>query len=281
MPPFRTDSVTVNPRVLAVDWSGARLGPERHIWLAEARSAHSLVRLEAGRDRQALAVHLLAEATRDPRLVIGLDFSFGFPAWFTQTVLGVADGPSAWAQVARLGETWLASCEPPFWGRPGRGRPTLAGPALRWTERAVPRAAGSVPKSVFQVGGAGSVGTGSLRGMPLLLRLREAGACVWPFQAGGWPLVIEIYPRLLTGRVAKSQAAAREALLAREFPDLDVGHRRLAVASEDAFDAAVSALVMARHVADLADLPPLADPPAHQEGRIWHPAWRTDVLQFA
>ena len=36
------------------------------------------------------------------------------------------------------------------------------------------------PKSTFQIGGAGAVGTGSLRGMPHLLTLREAGCAVWP-----------------------------------------------------------------------------------------------------
>jgi len=251
--------------------------------LAEAANAQRLTRLEAGRGRDALATHLLDEAARDPRLVVGLDFAFSFPAWFSHDVLGVPDAPSTWARVARDGEAWLAACAPPFWGRPGRPRPGVAGPALRWTERAAPRLTGIAPKSVFQIGGAGSVGTGSLRGMPLLARLQRAGACVWPFEAGGWPVVVEIYPRLLTGRVAKSQRAQREALLAREFPDLAPEHRRLAIASEDAFDAAVSALVMARHQADLTTLPALNDRLVAREGRIWHPGWRddADVLQFA
>src|SRR6202012_1913196 len=40
---------------------------------------------------------------------------------------------------------------------------------------------GITAKSPFQIGGSGSVGTGSLRAMPALLRLREAGFRVWPF----------------------------------------------------------------------------------------------------
>ena len=56
-------------------------------------------------------------------------------------------------------------------------------------ERAA-RVRGIAPKSVFQIGGAGSVGTASLRGMPVLQRLREAGFAVWPFdrpeRSGRW-----------------------------------------------------------------------------------------------
>jgi hypothetical protein len=269
--------------VLAVDWSGDALYAERRIWLAEALDTQRLVRLEAGRGRQAVAAHLLEEVARTPRLVIGLDFAFGFPAWFSQGVLQASSGPAVWTRVAVAGETWLTACAPPFWGRPGRPRP--AGPRtreLRWTERAVTRAAGigPKPKSVFQIGGAGSVGTGSLRGMPLLDQLHRAGACVWPAEVAGWPLVVEIYPRLLTGPVVKSSPAARQVYLDQHFGALAPEHRQAAIASEDAFDAAVSALVMAACVADLEALPPEPEPLVRLEGRIWHPDWRHDAEQY-
>ena len=152
-------------------------------------------------------------------------------------------------------------------------------PALRRTDMGVPRTAGIAPKSIFQIGGAGAVGTGSLRGMPLLRELHASGARIWPCTAdSGWPTVVEIYPRLLTGAVRKSNAAARAALLARRYPDLDAEHHRLATQSEDAFDAAVSALVMIGHTADLAALSPEQDPELRLEGRIWHPGWRQDAL---
>ncbi|MEX0750548.1 MAG: hypothetical protein WD359_07030, partial [Dehalococcoidia bacterium] len=57
--------------------------------------------------------------------------------------------------------------------------------------------------------GAGAVGTGSLRGMPMLHRLHAAGMHIWPYDDPGYPLVIEIYPRLLTGPVRKSSPQAR------------------------------------------------------------------------
>jgi hypothetical protein len=112
----------------------------------------------------------------------------------------------------------------------------------------------------------------------LLARLRQAGARVWPFEAGGWPVVVEIYPRLLSGAVAKSRPAARQAYLERLHPDLDPAHRRLAAGSEDAFDAAVSALAMVEQAADLAALPAESDPEALLEGRIWYPGWRPDTV---
>jgi hypothetical protein len=262
-------------RVLAVDWSGAVVGARKHIWLAEATSSGCLVRLEAGRDRHDLSQHLVT--CLDPDVVVGFDFAFSFPLWFTES-LGARTVLELWALVVAHGEDWLRQCEPPFWGRPGRPRPVAMGPALRRTDLAVPRTGGIAPKSIFQVGGAGAVGTASLRGMPLLQQLHVRGATIWPFSSGSSPLVVEIYPRLMTGPVPKSRAAAREALLASRYPSLAPEHRRLAVASEDGFDAAVSALVMIEHVADLLSLPPEPDPTLLLEGRIWHPNWRDDRL---
>lgn len=260
-------------RALAVDWSGATHGAHHRIWLAETSRPGQLVRLECGRDRAAMAA-LLAE-TRG-QSVVGLDFSFGVPAWFAEQ-LGADSGPAVWRRVAEQGEAWLATCPSPFWGRPGRPRPRLAGSALRQTELDVPRTAGIAPKSIFQVGGAGAVGTGSIRGMPLLICLQQAGAAIWPFDPPGWPLVVEIYPRLLTGPVHKANPSARRALLERRYPRLDPAHLAAASASEDAFDAAVSALVMREHADDLASLPAECDVLARLEGRIWHPGWRVEV----
>ena len=47
--------------------------------------------------------------------------------------------------------------------------------------------------------------------------------------------------------------------------------RQRAASSEDAFDAAVSALVMARHIDELAAPPRATDPQVKLEGLIWHP----------
>jgi hypothetical protein len=125
---------------------------------------------------------------------------------------------------------------------------------------------------VFQVGGAGAVGTGSLRGMPELAALAESGFWIWPFGAQTWPRVVEIYPRLLTQQVVKSRHRDRLEYLNDRFPTQSDGMRERAAGSEDAFDAAVSALVMAEHASQLEalDAAPAGSPYA-REGRIWQP----------
>lgn len=261
-------SLAPPPRVIAVDWSGARERTEqrRRIWLAEARDG-VLVRLECGRDRDRLVRHLIDEAAADPRVVVGLDFSFSLPAWHLRET-GVESAPDLWARAAERGEEWLTGCDPPFWGRAGRRRPASDEPYRR-TERGIV-VAGIRPKSTFQVAGAGSVGTGSLRGMPALLALRDAGFAVWPFDAARLPLAVEIYPRLLTGAVNKSSYAARIEHLRTHFPALTAGLGALAVSNDDAFDAAVSAMVMAEHAADFEALEP-AEGDDRLEGAIWEP----------
>jgi hypothetical protein len=77
------------------------------------------------------------------------------------------------------------------------------------------------------------------------------------------PVAVEIFPRLLTGPVIKSRRVEREAYLrCRGWPGQ-------AAVSEDAFDAAVSALVMATHRTGLASLATETDPVYRREGRIW------------
>lgn len=238
-------------RAVAVDWSGAKVGAHRHIYAAEAEAGR-LHHLRGGLGREGVAEWLMARAETDPDLVVGLDFAFSFPVWFLDQ-LGVDGGPDLWELVASRGEGWLATCPSPFWGRPGVSRHAVQAP-LRAAEQRVGA------KSVFQIGGAGSVGTGSLRGMPMLLRLREAGFSIWPFDAPRRPTVVEIYPRLLTGPVVKSRPDARAAYLHQRGLDIPE-----AVASEDAFDAAISALEMSRRAIRL----PQLDPVARREGAIW------------
>jgi hypothetical protein len=254
--------------ICAVDWSGQAGGGGRTIWLAEVVGGE-LVGLENGRSRQALAERLIELAARWPRLVVGFDFAFSLPAWFLLE-RGLADGPALWALATAEAEGWLSGCQPPFWGRPGYRRPEL--PAhFRRTDLAAPAVGGIRPKSPFQIGGAGAVGTGSLRGLPVLQRLRQAGFAIWPFDPPGWPRVIEIYPRLLTGPVSKKRSAARQAYLAARSPALPAAFEAAAIGSDDAFDAAISALAMAVHAAELVDLPVLEEAWASLEGQIWWP----------
>jgi len=258
-------------RVIAVDWSGALSGAERKIWLAEAADGN-VVRLENGRNRIEIADYLIYEAQKTPEMVIGLDFAFSLPAWFL-VQRGLTTAQQLWALADVEAETWLQQCSPPFWGRPGKKCPQgqLDSYHFRWTDRAVGPVAGNRPKSVFQIGGAGAVGTGSLRGMSILHRLHSAGFCIWPFDPPGWPKVVEIYPRLLTGPVIKSAQNQRDAYLRCKYPGLAPWALDRSVFSEDAFDAAVSALVMWSSLAQLESLSNPANPLVQKEGIIWQP----------
>ncbi len=257
------------PRVVAVDWSGRRGGERRAIWLAEAVGG-AIVRLECGRDREEVAGYLEQLARADPRLAVGLDFSFSLPAWFLVS-RDVASADALWALADRDGEAWLAECPPPFWGRRGRPRPDMPA-TFRVTEELLAPVGGIRPKSSFQIGGAGSVGTGSLRGFPVLARLRGAGFRIWPFHDDPpLPVVVEVYPRLCTGAVVKSRPEARRAHLDRHAPEITGSMRRAAIAGEDAFDALFAARTMARHARELAVLPSLTDPVARLEGQVWVP----------
>jgi len=210
------------------------------------------------------------QASAGEELAVGLDFAFSLPAWYLR-ILGVAGAPELWDAASVDGESWLSACQAPFWGRKGAAKPGNQ-EHFRRTELEVPPVGpGAIrPKSVFQIGGAGAVGTGSIRGMALLARLRREGFSIWPFDQGGWPRVVEIYPRLLTGPVAKSVQSARTEYLTRLGWPADAALRERAASTEDAFDAAVSALSMDEHKEDLAAPPPVPEIAA-LEGWIWSP----------
>jgi hypothetical protein len=252
-------------RFVAVDWSGRARGAAGFIWVAEVVGGR-LVALTAGRGREATVAYLKGlVAAGDERVVVGLDFAFSAPAWWLDAV-GVEDGPELWAWMAAGNGEAVLRAEPtpaPFWGRAGSRRAVaLAGrEELRATER------GTGARSVFQIGGAGAVGTGSLRGMALLPTLAEAYA-IWPWEVGPH-VALEIYPRLLTGPVVKSSASARVAYLRRDHGDQAPALLAHAATSEDAFDAAVSALAMAAAADELRALS--ADPQKRREGAIWIP----------
>jgi hypothetical protein len=261
-------------RILAIDWSG-RSGSDqgRALWLAEAVN-RKLVRLEAGRSRDQTVELLIAEANRNPDLIVGLDFAFSLPAWYLRDR---ALTPRAlWARLAAEELTprmrslslarWMNSPDYPFWTTAQGHALLTADQKFRRTELDA-RAAGSQPKSVFQLVGAGQVGRGSLYGMRALHRLAAAGFAIWPFHEAEPPVLVEIYPRLLTGPVTKSQRSERE----RYLSTLGIAGQfsRRAAASEDAFDATVSAVVMSAAVCELLALP--NKPHDLIEGRIWQP----------
>lgn len=294
-------------RVVAVDWSGDKgTGQRKKIWAgvwtagAAGRVDGGRVGLEGGRTRVELCDWMIAMAQETPRMVVGFDFCFSFPEWFVRGEMGCEDGPAFWDLVTREhGERWLATGyeDRRFWGKPHKRPEEFSGDRLHRMMRAtdidcklaamIPqeeraaRIKGITPKSVFQIGGSGSVGTASLRGMPVLKRLREAGFGVWPFDRPGLregrPMVVEMYSRLNTGAVHKSNAAARAGYLLKKrredgaYAALPRRVMEKARGSEDAFDALVSCMVMTARRGEFAALAMPTDPGYRVEGWTWAP----------
>lgn len=277
-------------RVVAVDWSGARAKSSQrtHIWTADIwpERVGGALRLEGGRTREEVVQWLAGEAERTPGMVVGLDFAFSYPAWFVREECGCGEIGGFWERVAVEGESWMRGGKRWFWGRPGVKQPLeLAGDVgrgFRQTDRSeIEGIARNRPKSPFQIGGAGAVGTGSLRGISVLRELQRKGFRVWPFEAAKLPerpLVVEIYPRAFTGDVTKSDEGAR----ARELEKLKRGRcawleqnvMERARQSEDAFDALFAALGMWAHGEEFGELGRAEDGTERLEGRIWVPARR-------
>jgi hypothetical protein len=291
-------------RVVGIDCSGRidTAGQRRHIyagiWTKLGREKPT-VQLENGRTREEIADWLIELARESPRMVVGFDFCFSFPAWFVRDEHQSANAPAFWKRVVENGhaERWLTGGEDArFWGKPHKRPAEFSGANLHRMLRAtdidhkiiaqIPEAErqalvkGITPKSVFQIGGSGSVGTASLRGFPTLLRLREAGFRIWPYdkpQLNKHPLVVEMYTRLNTGAVHKSNPTARAAYLLRKRRE-DAAYASLsrtvlakARGSEDAFDALISTMVMAERRATFAALPKPRDPLHAIEGWTWAP----------
>ena len=263
-----------NPRLIAIDWSGRSGADQRRaLWLAEVVGGE-LVRLEGGRTRAECIELLVAEADRDPNLIVGFDFAFSLPAWYLQE--RQLTPRQLWALLAdealtptmrRLGlGRWMNGPELPFWTTSEAHARLRPEQMFRRTENDM-RLPGVQPKSVFQLVGAGQVGRGSLYGMQALHRLTGAGLRIWPFDPPALPLVVEIFPRVLTGPVRKNSPSERERYLGPVPMPRNL--RRLAANSEDAFDAAISAVVMAARVEELQALP--EEPGYATEGKIWAP----------
>jgi Protein of unknown function (DUF429) len=295
-------------RVVAVDWSGDRsaAGQRKKIWAGVWTAG--VVTLESGRTRTELCEWLVKLARETPRMVVGIDCCFSYPAWFLAEH-GCATVFDFWrAVVAGKGEEWLhrECADGRFWGvtgsaRTGKRPAEFGGEGLRrmmrttdWENKIAVRLEGGdreraekmrgiTAKSPFQIGGSGSVGTGSLRAMPVLERLREAGFRVWPFESARLmgpkpaPLLVEMYTRLLTGPVAKSNPLARRAYLLEKrkadaaYAGLGRGVMAKAAGSEDAFDALVCCMEMARWRGEFGGLKATRDAVLRVEGITWRP----------
>ena len=164
---------------------------------------------------------------------MGVDFSLGFPAG-TAASLGLAGsfgvkGPPWASMAAELGRlvdddarnrnnrfevaselnARMGAAPGPFWGCPPRAASASLtttkpppGPLAEWrTVESVLRERGHRPFSSWQLLGAGAVGSQSLLGIPMVMRLRErfgGRLAVWPFEPADRAIVVaEVWPSLL------------------------------------------------------------------------------------
>ncbi|MEI6446975.1 MAG: hypothetical protein WCO96_03720 [Actinomycetes bacterium] len=260
-------------KTIAVDWSGAK-AREGAAGIAVAVVTDGRLSDLVSDIGRSDAIQRVIDEAAGGDLIAGFDFSFSLPAWFLEE-RGLAEAPDLWDLAAVEGEDWLSRCEPPFWGRAGTRKPTGdAGRAqLRETDTLTISESGVGPRqarSPFQVSGAGSVGASTVRGLPHLRSLRDAGFSIWPWDDAKAPVAIEIWTRLALGDTVKSDPAARAAAVQaeRRIPERLADR---AVSSEDCFDATLSALWLWDHSESILAGRRLSRPADRLEGRTWIP----------
>lgn len=246
--------------VVMVDWSAAsRPGPPEgskdQIWFAWGTPMHRPAPVYCRTRNEAFERLVTLLAGHNGPALVGFDFPNAYPLG-----AGLGGGRAAAARLARLVEDApdnrnnrfavarelnlaLGAPPGPFWMVPvGQAdgalavkRPSFAGRPFaeyRLVEQRL-RARAKYPHSVWKLGGAGSVGSQSLLGLPVLHRLLTAPALaersrLWPFETG-WDarlegiVYAEIWPSLfaLDGqnhpiKDARQVAAMRDALLAED-----------------------------------------------------------------
>lgn len=224
--------------VAMLDWSGGNdTGPRPRrdaIWLGVVRGeVEEDPRYLRNRDEAEAALAALIEGERAAgrRLLIGVDFPFGFPAGFSATLTGHADPFAVWdwledriedtpkannrfdvaaeinARFPGVGPFWFNGLRRDIAGLPRKDTRTGHGMAERRVADA--RAPGAF--SCWQMGGAGAVGGQVLTGLPVLGRLRRrfsGQVAVWPFEPFDAPVaLVETWPGLINGAVKRAEAA--------------------------------------------------------------------------
>ena len=212
---------------IMVDWSAAAKPATgaNSIWIGIAARDVRLktVFTAANPDTRVKAVSLIKDIIaklnrRGDRVLLGFDFSLGYPAGTAQALKLDLNKQAPWQAMHELlaakfkdkpdnsnsrfaiaaGFNYKISEGPfPFWGAPKRDQVKTLGPKrpdfenavlpeYRMTELAMREAGIGNPKSSWQLAYAGSVGSQSLLGIPHVHALRRdlPNARLWPFELG-------------------------------------------------------------------------------------------------
>ncbi len=226
---------------LMVDWSGGNdRGPKPKkdaIWTCVARggSSDEPIYHRNRQNAEAWITTLLDdELAAGRRVFAGFDFAFGYPNGFGERLIGtdepfaiwdwfaerVEDKPTANNRFDLAGEiNGLFSGVGPFWGNglqrdipdlPRKGR-DRHGHGMNEKRAAENIAKGAFP--VWQLAGAGAVGSQVIMGLPMLARLRrrfDTALRVWPFEPLDSPVaIVEVWPSLIAKAVAATMPEGR------------------------------------------------------------------------
>jgi hypothetical protein len=243
-------------RVIVVDWSGrATRSP-----VCESKDAIWIGTCEHGsetqcyfRTRSEAAAWLTTTLSDGGRHLVGFDFPMGYPVGLARRLTGtdgalalhgwlagrIVDGPdnaNNRFEVAADINRQLGGAGP-FWGCPkSRPRPHLPSlktvdyTALGLKEKRQVEHENPPAKPVWQLLGAGSVGSQALLGIPFVHRLaKDTGAAIWPFDEPHDLTLAEVYPSLLARAVAASGDTipdrSQVRLLSRALYSLSRSHR--------------------------------------------------------
>jgi hypothetical protein len=288
-------------RFIGIDWSGAAKPSNCSIFVADGRPDGNKIQvttLTRAASREAVEIFLRGEndlarhkqwepeqrererwpaparLSRDERVLVGLDFAFGFADGFAQHLAGRGTMPWKWAAAADEApsvDKFIRDDEGSGWFRLDKGQ-NLPDEPFRLTEGRLERK----PASVFDLKAASKqVGLGSIRGMAMLDRLGEQ-VQVWPFQkigtsTAGRRVLVEMYPAMwLTPGAAKSHLPVRvaEVQQLRKRLEFNTDVEYAAVGDDNALDALAILDAFARCLPaeGLRKDLPLA---AKREGWIW------------
>jgi molybdopterin molybdotransferase len=226
---------------LMVDWSGGNdrgAAPKKDaIWVCVGRAgiAENPIYMRNRHVAESWITNFLtSERTAGRRVLAGFDFAFGYPAGFGQALTGSDDPFAIWdwvtdriedkpdgnnrfdvageinARFPGVGPFWANGLKRDIADLPRKG---LARNAHGMTEKRQAELETKGAFAVWQLAGAGAVGSQVLMGLPTLNRLRHRFApdiAVWPFENVDKPIaIVEIWPSLIAQAIAATQPANR------------------------------------------------------------------------
>ncbi len=224
---------------LMVDWSGGNdRGPtpkKDAIWACAARAgqADEPVYLRNRQIAEDWITRFLTDERRaGHRVMAGFDFAFGYPAGFGQTLIGTDDPFAIWdwfeahvndgldsnnrfdlageinAMFPGVGPFWFNGLQRDIAHLPRKG---LDRRDHGMAEKRMAEVQAKGAFAVWQLAGAGAVGSQVIMGLPMLARLRRRFADelrVWPFESPDAPIaIVEIWPSLIAKAVDATKPA--------------------------------------------------------------------------